>query len=195
MMNIYWYCDLPGLNGGPSTLPWQYVEEATLPYVEFEQVSNYRAGKNYHYPNHHNINTLQLKLYEDNRGSSIQYIKEWQSLLINRETHLYQTPSKYKKPISITILDTAQQTVMFYYYFGCWPQSVDNSVFSSGQTERIAPTVTFSVDDMVMKFGKYESNQVPSIIDNISKDFPASLPKLPSVFPQVFTDFSAKLFR
>src|SRR4051794_36677315 len=75
MLSFNWYCDLPVIDG--VGLGWEYVEEATLPNIEFEAISTYRAGKQYHYPHHYNLGTLQLKLYEDSQGIASRYLDAW----------------------------------------------------------------------------------------------------------------------
>lgn len=201
LLDIYWWVQLPDLpaslmeGGGVSSLSWEYVEEATLPFIEFEQVSNYRAGKNYHYPSHHNINTLQLKLYGDVKAQAFNYFSAWQLLMLNTATGLYFAPADYKKRIQVHILDAAQLTVAMFSYEGCWPTNVDQMNLVSGQTGRITPTVTFSVDSMSAQFGKFSPDQVPNLVSSISKDFPASISKLPSIFPNVFSTLPGLLFR
>lgn len=188
LLNVFWYCDLPYINGPGSSLRWSHVEEVVLPFVDFDQVSNYRGGKNLHYPNHYNINTLQIKLYEDSQATATQYIYGWQALMMDRGSGLYTPPSVYKKTVHVTVLNVAMLSVMVFEYTGCWPQSVDNLTFTSGNSERLTPTLTLSVDEMNIKFGQFEAGQIPSLMDNVGKDFPASMPKLPSAFPEVFSN-------
>ena len=194
LLDIYWYCDLPIINAD-TVLPWSYVEEVTLPNVEFDQTSVYKAGKNYHFPNHYNLNTLSIKLYEDVDGKAMNYLYAWQSMIIDRETGLYNHPREYKHPITIVTLDSAQLTVMIYEYTGCWPQNIDNVTVISGNTGRVNPNVTFSVDEVRIKFGKFSPGQIPSVVNNIGRGFPASLSKLPSAFPDVFSTATALLAR
>src|SRR6478736_4630099 len=183
-LNIYWYADLPMLpvsidGGAVAQLPWYFIEEVTLPQIEFEQFNNYRAGKNYHYPNSYNLNTLQVKTYGDVSAKAINYFTSWQLSILDPSTGLYFTPDQFKKPIKITTLDATNLTVAIFELHGCWPTNVDQFVFTSGQADRITPTITFSVDSLVIKVGKFEPGMIPSVIDNVNKDFPVSLAKLP----------------
>ena len=88
LYDVDWYVDLPLLEG-TTELPWEYVEEASLPLVEFGKISNYKAGKTYHYASQQNIGSLQLKLYEDVKGTTSTYFKVWQSLILDTDTGLY----------------------------------------------------------------------------------------------------------
>lgn len=194
LLNIFWYCDLPEINGVQCS--WNLVEEVTLPFVEFEQVSNYRAGKNYHYPSHYNLNPLNLRLYEDSQGSATKYVDAWQSLVFDADTGLYSVASKFKKPVKVSVLNVAMATVLVLEYTGCWIQSADNIVLSSGTPQAVVRNLTLSVDALKVKIADFKaSGQVNSLVDNIGKDFPASIPKLTSTFPSVFSDVSSKLFR
>lgn len=191
LMNYNWYCDLPTIDG--VTLGWEFVEEATLPLVEFEPMSNYRAGKMYHYPGHYSIGTLNLKLYEDSHGSATTFVDAWQRKIINLESGLYNTPygpNGFKKKISFTLLDVAKLTVMFVEYTGCWPSRPDSISLGSASSDRVVLSVEFSVDEMRLKFGKFDSAQIPSVIDTIGADFPPKLSSLPIKFPGNFVDVS-----
>lgn len=188
LMSYNWYCDLPPIDG--TELTWEFVEEATLPFVEFEPVSNYRAGKMYHYANHHSIGSLSLKLYEDSQGSAAKYLEKWRRRIIDLESGLYNHPKDYKQNISVTVMDVAKLTVMFFEYTGCWPMRSDPYAMSSGSSERIVHSVELSVDEMRVKFGKFDTNQIPSVIDTIGADFPPQFSSLPSKFPGNFVDLA-----
>jgi hypothetical protein len=188
LMSFNWYCDLPVLDG--IRLGWEFVEEATLPFVEFEQVGNYRAGKMYHYPGHHSIGTLSLKLYEDSQGSAARYLDRWRRKMIDLDSGLYYHPQEFKQTIKITVLDVTKITVMFVEYTGCWPMRSDTYALNSGSSDRIAPTVEFSVDEMRVKFGKFTQDQIPSIIDTVGADWPPQFTTLPVLFPGNFVDIS-----
>lgn len=189
LMNFNWWCDMPILNGS-TQLGWEFVEEASLPFIQFEQVSNYRAGKNYHYAQKYNVGNLQLKFYEDSNGTVSQYLHEWQSLVLNAKTGLFYFPKDYKKTISIWVLDVAKYTVMCLDYTGCWPLVPDTYQFGSAQSERIIAGCEFSVDSVDIKFGKFQSSEIPSVMSVIGQDFPPKLSALPDVFPSNFVNFS-----
>lgn len=188
LMSYNWFCDLPTLDG--VALSWEFVEEATLPFVEFEQVSNYRAGKMYHYPHQHNIGTLSLKLYEDSAGTATQYVEQWRRKILDLDSGLYFHPADFKRTITVTVLDVSKLTVMFLEYTGCWPMRSDAFALNSGSSDRVAPSVEFSVDEMRVKFGQFQQDQVPSIINHIGVDWPPKLSMLPLKFPGNFADFT-----
>jgi hypothetical protein len=188
LMSTNWFCDLQPIDD--ARLGWEFVEEATLPFIEFEQVSNYRAGKMYHYAHQHSLGTLQLKLYEDSSGSATRYLDRWRRRIADPSSGLYNHARDYKQIVKFTILDVAKQTVMFVEYSGCWPTRPDPIQLNSGSADRIVCGVELSVDEMTVKFGKFDSGMVPSIIDHVGVDFPAILSKLPSQFPDRFANVS-----
>lgn len=167
LLNFNWYCELPVLDNNVS-LGWEFVEEVTTPFVEFEQISNYRAGKMYHYPGHYSVATLSLKLFENSRGVSTQYINAWQSLILSPMTGTYNNPADYKKPIKITVFDVAKLTAMFLTYEKCWPMRTDAYSLQSNTSDRINPTLELSADDVFLEVATYEAGAIPSIIDNAS---------------------------
>ncbi len=189
LMNFNWWCDMPILNNS-LTLSWEYVEEATLPFIEFEQISNYRAGKNFHYAHHYSLGSLSLKFYEDSEGTVSQYLSMWQSMVLNARTGLYYFPKDYKKTISIWVLDVAKQTVMCLDYTGCWPQRPETYNFGSSQSERIVAGCEFSVDELNVKYGKFNSTDIPSAMSAFGADFPPKITALPDIFPSNFVNLS-----
>jgi hypothetical protein len=191
LLNVFWYCDLPPIDG--VFLPWEYVEDATLPYMEVEQSSVYRAGKMYHYAGHYSLGTLSLKLYEDSAGISLRYLDAWSKAIINRNTGLYGNPKKYKKIINFAVLDVSNLTAFFLEYSGCFRMRADPLNLGSGPTERIITSAEFSVDDVLIKFGPFEPGAIPSIVLNVGKDFPQSLTALPTTLPSAFTNFSSSV--
>lgn len=189
LMNFNWWADMPILNNS-TVLDWQFVEEATLPFIEFEQISNYRAGKNYHFAHHYSLGSLSLKFYEDSFGTVASYLNTWQSMVLNAKTGLFYFPKDYKKTISIWVLDVAKQTVMCLDYTGCWPQRLETYNFGSAQSERIVGGCEFSVDELNVKFGKFESTSIPSSMSSIGIDFPPKISALPDIFPSNFVNLS-----
>lgn len=165
LLSFNWYCELPILANNVS-LGWEFVEEATTPFIEFEQQSNYRAGKMYHYPGHYSIGTMSLKLFENSRGNATNYIATWQSQMLDSLSGTYATPSEYKRPVKITIFDVAKLTAMFLTYEKCWPMRADAFNLQSASSDRVIQTMELSVDDLTIQFGKYDAASIPSIIDN-----------------------------
>jgi len=166
LMTYNWYCELPTLPGNIS-LGWEFVEEATTPFLEFEQQSNYRAGKMYHYPGHYSLGTLSLKLFENSTAQASRYVSAWQKLVMDPLTATYNHPSDYKKSVRITVFDVAKKTAMFLTYEKCWPMRVDPFNFVSGTSDRVMPTLELSTDDLMIQFGQYSSSSIPSLIDNV----------------------------
>ena len=156
LLGIDWYCDLPKFPGAAS-LYWEHVEEAALPMMDFEPQSNFRAGKMYHYPSHQNLGNLTLKLYEDSRGSATTYIRQWQSLMFDAETGLYNVPKVYKQNIVFTLYDVAKYDTMIVTYSGCWPSNVDQFSLVGGASDRIVVGATFSVDSVIIQFPQTEA--------------------------------------
>lgn len=189
LMSFNWWADMPILNGSPMpSIGWEYVEEAVLPFISFDQISNYRAGKNYHFAQKYNIGNLQLKFYEDSNATVSQYLNTWQSMILNTQSGLFYFPKDYKKTISIWVLDVTKLTVMCLDYTGCWPLNPDTYSFGSAQSERIVAGCEFSVDELNIKFGKFESSDIPSMMSTVGNSFPPRLSALPDVFPSKFVN-------
>jgi hypothetical protein len=181
LLSIDWYTELPNIAG--LTLGWEMVEQATIPLVEFEPVSNYRAGKMYHYPSHQSLGTLSLTHYEDVNGQTTNYYRTWQGLIMDPETGLYNVPDDYKKTVRVTLLDVTKKEVLIFTYYGCWPSRIESYSLVSGSPERITPAVELTVDDMVVVSASLSSGDIESILQGSESEFPASLNRLAPVFP------------
>lgn len=188
LMSFNWYCELPVLANNVQ-LGWEYIEDATLPFIEFEQQSNYRAGKMSHYPGHYSIGTLNLKLYENSQAKSTRYFDTWKNLILIPLVAQYAHPIDYKKPIRFTIFDVHKLTAMFITYEKCWPMRVDSYNLQSASSERIISSVEISVDDMMVQFAQYDPNSIPSLIDNVTTaDSMASQTRILQEAARVLTD-------
>jgi hypothetical protein len=193
LMNFNWFAIMPLVspkNGQSYDLGWEYVEEATLPFVEFDQVSNYRAGKNVHFPQHSSVGTLGLKLYEDSEGTATAYLNAWQATMYNPDTGLYSYPRDFKKTIQITVLDVAMNSVMVIDYMDCWPMRFDQVNLSSGSSERVLMGVEFSVDRTNIKIGKFAESEMPSLMSAVGALYPDLPMALPEQFPSNFVSYS-----
>jgi len=193
LMNYNWYVSMPSinpLNRKNYDLSWEYVEEATLPFIEFEQVTHYRAGKNFHFPHHISLGTLSLKFYEDRLGTATTYLNAWQMAIANQETGLVNFPQQYLRPIQVVILDVAQRSVMVLDYTRCWPMRFDAVNLSSSESGRVVMGAEFSTDGVNIKIGSFTLSEMPSVMSTIGANFPDMPPALPDVFPSNFTNFS-----
>lgn len=195
LMNFNWYAEMPDLNPKFSAdvthLSWEFVEEASPPLPEMELMSNYRAGKNYHFPKQYNLGTLGLKMYEDSHGTSTAYLDTWQKCIFNPDTGLFYNPVDFKRPIKIWILDVAKLSVMCLVYTGCWPTRVEPIQLSSDQSARVIMGAEFSVDNLTIQFGKFSDSEIPSGMGAIGQDFPPRVTAVPSAFPSIFSTFNA----
>ena len=190
LLNFIWYCELPLLPGFNRPLGWEFIEECTLPFINLEQKSYFKAGKDYHYPGKYSLETLNLKFYEDIQGTTTEYLQTWLNLIVDSATGQYQNPTDFKKTIKITLLDTASQTVMFFTYFGCWPMRRDSFNLASASSERVVISQEFSVDDVNVLVGKFSDAAIPSIVNNITSpdfQFPYGLSNLANNLPEAFS--------
>lgn len=169
LFSIDWYAQmptLPFLGQGSVGLGFEYVEETSVPLWSFDQVSTFRAGKNYSTPGHAALSNISMKFYEDNRGTTTSYLTAWQSLIRDPDTGLYTVPSKHKKDIKIVLLDVTNSSVMVVNYVRCWPVSIDQISLNSDQASRVIMGAEFSVDEVKVNIGTYSWDEIPSEMFN-----------------------------
>lgn len=141
---------------GAAQLPWQYVEEATLPFRNFEQRSIFREGRSRHYPDKYSVDNMRCIVYADSANVAMNYLMTWQNAVMkpftvqqaNTGAGGYGRPSEYKLPIQFYVLDVTNQEILSVEYTECWPLTVDAIQLDSGTSNRIRLEVNFSVGDV-----------------------------------------------
>lgn len=137
-------------------LPWYFVEEATMPFRQFQSKAIFREGRDRNYPEKYTVDTLRLAMYADSSNTSLKYIQAWNNAVLTPFSASsagqlaggWGRPSDYKKPIYIYLLDVTKSVMAIVQYTECWPISVDSYQMTSNGSERILNHVTFSVGDV-----------------------------------------------
>lgn len=141
---------------GAAQLPWQYVEEATLPFRVFETRSIFREGRSRHYPDKYSVDNLRLGIYADAGNVALNYLTTWQNAVLKPFTVQqastgaggFGRPSEYKLPIQFYLLDVTYQEIVSVEYTECWPTTIEQYQMDSGSSTRIRNEVSFSVGDV-----------------------------------------------
>jgi hypothetical protein len=203
MMSYLWYAIMPDvtpIGGSPVSLPWYYVEEATVPFRNFETRSRFVQGHQEHYPGPYSVDNLTLHLYGDTTNAAIGYLQAWNGAIVNPIPSAqasakgggYGRSKDYKKDINIYILGPDKRTLFQITYQGCWPTNVASYSLDSNTSTRIVNVVTFSVDDVYINAFAISKTLAASIdpfnTDNLQVDAgtPPEVPGLSDV-----PDFSA----
>lgn len=156
------------------TLPWSYVETATLPFRTIQTKAIFREGRDRFYPDKYSIDALRLGIYADSSNIAIQYLQAWNNALIapfaanNAATQggSWGRPVNYKKTIYIYLVDVTQQVLASVQYVECWPTNIDSYQLNSDSSTRIVNEVTFSVGDVFVNLMPVSSSIISSIIQN-----------------------------
>jgi len=159
------------------SLPWYYVEEASLPFRNFSVKSIFREGRHRHYPDTYSIDNLNLHFYLDSTNAAFQYLQAWQNAIIspfsatNSATSSggFGRPVQYKQPIFIYILDTAQSQMAIIEYTECWPTNIGALNMDSGSSTRITAVVPFSVGDVFVNIVGVAQSVIQGILSNPSQ--------------------------
>lgn len=161
LLSYSWYCVLPDiapLGGGPVTLPWYYVEEATPPFRNIGVRSVFFESRQKHFADSYTIDSLRLALYSDSTAKSLAYFQAWQGAVIAPTTAStastsgggYGRAKDYKKTIQIFLLDVNKAQVVKIEYVECWPTNLDALTLDSGSSTRLLNQIQFSVGDVFM---------------------------------------------
>lgn len=158
LMSFQWYCQLPAITpvGGAEfpALPWNYVEEATVPMRGFDVRAVFAQGRNRHYAGVYNVDQLNLHFYADVENKALAYLQAWQQAILAPFSASdytkgggYGRPSGYQRPIRIYIVAPDYSTVFYVDYVECWPVNLDALQLDSGSSNRLTFNVNFSVGD------------------------------------------------
>jgi hypothetical protein len=174
-----WFADLPQINAGgfAASLPWYYVEEATIPFRQFESRNVYREGRFKHYPGKYSVDSLRLSVYLDSDNVALNYWQTWQNAILqpfNKSTMYslgggYTPPSSFKKDINIYLLDVRRAEVMSITYIECWPTSFDSLHLQSASGERLIGQVTLNVGDVFVNMMNLGSGLISGVSSLFSR--------------------------
>lgn len=157
-------------------LPWYYVEEATMPFRQFESKAIFREGRNRNYPDKYSVDTLRLAIYSDSSNVAFTYLQAWNNAIMTPFSSAnadqlaggWGRPSDYKKPIYIYLLDVTKNVLAIVQYTECWPVSVDTYQMNSGNAERVVNHVTFSVGDVFINLMDVPADLTSSVTSNLT---------------------------
>lgn len=150
LLSFDWSINLPTISGIAGLDA--HVEEASCSVWQRENTSVFRAGQHYYYPGAMDTTSLTLVLYEDNKANAQKYCYEWLSLVGDPNTGLVNYPAVYRKNISISMQDAAQNTIATLIYYGCWPGDMGDITLQSATSERVRVTLKLMVNGMSINF-------------------------------------------
>jgi len=168
MLSFQWYCELPTvtpIDGAPTNLGWNYVEEASLAFRAYDVRQIYASGRNRKVPGTYNVNNIRLNLYADVSNKSVQYLMAWDGAILAPFGSGAVTigggfgrPSDYWKPIRFYLVDAAKSVILMLEYIECWPTDIDSLQLDSQSSTRLTYNVNFSVGDVFMTAFGVNSN-------------------------------------
>jgi hypothetical protein len=139
-----WYC-----NSLPFDMDGNYVESISLPWPTLDVADPLFGGSTFfHYPGMYRMDNFSMVLYEDEKLTTTIWLQAWMALIRDPKTGAYSLPSAYKKPISLTLVDSEEKEITSIQLNGCWPTQMGNFEFNYTESGRITINVTFSVDSL-----------------------------------------------
>jgi hypothetical protein len=172
IQNWCWYCILPAVNNSNSlnlgglipqlgnlqaqvSLPWYYVQTASLPQRNIQTDSVNINGHPVNYPESYSVEALNLGLFMDSSSKVHQYLKAWQGQILGnvnpsvaRNQGMWGLPAKYKKTINIVLLNVTKKQMLNVKYLNCWPTNISALELNSSSAEAMIQNVSFEVEDV-----------------------------------------------
>lgn len=149
LLNHLWFALPPNVSG--VSLPWYYIEEFTAPFRSFDVLTQYRAGKMFHFAGQHSISNLSVRFYDDSTGKVGRYLEAWRRTVLNADgTYNYPGGSNgYKKNFEVVVLDVTKFGQVYQFKFiGCWPTTAEPFNLSSATSERLISAQEFACDEV-----------------------------------------------
>lgn len=170
-----WYCVLPPVSSayGSTTLGWNYVEECTVPFRQFDSRSVYDQGYNKRYAGKYSVDNLRLGVYMDSMAKSLMYFRAWQASIMQPFPAIdaatsggnFLPPMNYKKDVRIYLMNPRRQVIAQILCTGCWPTNVDSLTLVSDSGSRLVQNVTLNVDDVFLDFTGAAADIISEAID------------------------------
>lgn len=131
----------------------RYAESVDLPWTKFESIPIYVGGRNQYFSSVADIDPINLVLYEDSFGTSMELINTWHSKI--ESDGFYGLPVKYRKNFTVDMLAVDTDTaIATFTVVNAWPTTVGNISLQSGSSDRIKIEATLAVDRVVLqRFG------------------------------------------
>ena len=156
------------------SIPWYYIEEATLPFRNFAAKPIFREGRHRYYADTYAVDNLTLHFYLDSSNTALTYLQAWQNAIIAPFSATtaatsgggFGRPAQYKQPIYIYILDVTKAQMAIVEYTECWPTNISALTMDSGSSTRITAQVPFSVGDVFINIVGVAQALVSSILSN-----------------------------
>jgi len=160
MQSISWYAQVPVITSAYGTmgLPWYFIQEATVPFRQFDQVSIFREGRTKHYAGRYSLDSLRLSFYMDSSGLTMRYLRGWEAAILQPTDRInvmtqgggFMPPNQYKKDIYVFLLDPIRQAIACLQYIECWPTNLDQLQLESASSNQLVANVNFSVGDVLV---------------------------------------------
>ena len=147
LLSFKWVCLDDTL---PFGLPCHYLEAVELPWENI-QVGNgvFVGGSMTYYPGTSDVSGLNLTLYEDQKGTTTEWILNWKARIKNFKTGIYGLPygkNGYKRQMKVALLDTKNQPVIVATLGGIWPEATSAWSLNYTDAGRLVVSQAFSID-------------------------------------------------
>lgn len=149
-------------------LPWYYVEHAALTFRQFSTVEIFREGRDRKYPSRYSVDDLRLTLYLDSMNNTLNYLQAWNNAIMQpfasgdavSKGGGMGRPANYKKTIRVYILSVTRAELCIIEYVEAFPTGFTGMDMTSGNGDRIAAEVTFSVGDVFVSVLPIDSTKI-----------------------------------
>ena len=131
----------------------EYIETISLPFRSYESRQVLRGGTQAAFPSAStSLDNMQITCYGGTDNEALFYFNCWQHLVsyvspTDGRSRLYNSPSFYKKNITVTLTDNNAISLVNFVYSGCWPVSI-NAIELGGSDGYVQYVIDIAVDDM-----------------------------------------------
>lgn len=165
------------------------VEEADLPFPDFDTDSVQQGMLTYNYPGKFKMNQLEVTFYCDIAMNIVEYIRYWRNLVVDETNGLSNFPRYYKKNIcfyyfggrnrALFDMDVEGSRALStlavglplwkFQYIGCWPASTTDFKMTAGAPERVTMKQRFNVD--MIQITPIAAGRIAENVFIMNKDF------------------------
>lgn len=122
-----------------------YVEGIDIPSIGITSNPRKYCGRDINYPGRVNVDSFNVRFYEDRKYLTTNYLTMWRQLVVN-DAGDYGLPVDYKKVIKCYAYDSFGFKHILFKMHGCYPEKASGYSYAGSNNGRIIVNCSFSCD-------------------------------------------------
>jgi len=129
-------------------LPDDYIQAIDIPIPSITSIQQTQRGFKVNYPVERSLSspTCGVLFYEDQNLPVLNYFMQWSSQVVDLSTYTFNVPAFYKRPVTISLLNSLGVPAAIIGLMGCYPASLSGYSMRLGDSSPVYPEFRLWVD-------------------------------------------------